>query len=59
MGWNTISRAKRANPGIGHCLLRQPGSQAPWDPRQTLDATLAATASGNGVSDVVVEGYDR
>ena len=30
-----------------------------WKPWQTLEATQAATASGKGISDVVIRGYGR
>ena len=35
------------------------GRTVPWKPWQTLDATLAATASQDGVIDVVIAGFAR
>ena len=43
--------------GIAFC--GNPKPRRCWTPEQCLDATLAATASGNGMSDVVIRGYGR
>ena len=43
--------------GIAFCGNPEPPCR--WKPWQALEATCSATASENGVHDVVIEGYDR
>ena len=53
----TLPTAKVCASGIAFCGNPKPVRR--WKPWQTLDATLAATASGIRISDVVIRGHGR